>query len=72
MSAWWHLVFYVVVPAALGHFAKAAWFAERTRMLLHYVLTLASFALTMRGFVEIGWLRGTTGPNKYGSIPLAR
>jgi hypothetical protein len=62
---------YYVVPAVLGHFAKAAWFAERTGMLLHYVLALASFALTMWGFVEIGWLRGTTGPNKCDSIPLA-
>jgi len=70
-SAWWHLVFYVV-PAVLGHFAKAAWFTEGTGMLLHYVLALASFALTMWGLVEIGWLRGTAGPNKYGSIPLTR
>ena len=70
-SAWWRLVFYVV-PAALGHFAKAAWFAEGTGTLLHYVLALASFALTMWGCVEIGWLRSTAGPNKCGYTPLAR
>ncbi len=52
-SASWHLVFYVV-PTVLGHLAKAAWFAEGTCMVLHYVLALASFALTMWGFVEIG------------------
>jgi len=67
----WHLVFYAVTTV-LGHLAKAACFAEGTGMLLHYVPALASFALAMWGFVEIGWLRGTAGPNKYGSIPLTR
>jgi hypothetical protein len=38
----------------------------------HYVLTLASLALTIWGFVEIGCLRGTAGPDKCGSIPLNR
>jgi uncharacterized membrane protein YhaH (DUF805 family) len=70
-SAWWLLVFYVV-PGVLGHFAKAAWFAEGAGMVLHYVLASASLALTIWGFVEIGCLRGTAGPNKYGSIPLTR
>jgi uncharacterized membrane protein YhaH (DUF805 family) len=40
---------------------------------LHYaldILSLASFALTIWGFVEIGCLRGTAGPNKYGANPL--
>jgi uncharacterized membrane protein YhaH (DUF805 family) len=69
--AWSLLVFYVV-PGILGHFANAACFAEGTGMVPHYVLALASFALMMWGFVEIGWLRGTAGPNKYGAIPLAR
>src|ERR1039457_3094178 len=53
--AWWLLVFYVV-PGVLGHFAKAAWFAEGVGMVLHYVLALASFAFTIWGFVEIGCL----------------
>jgi len=69
-SAWWLLVL-SVVPGVLGHFAKAAWFAG-AGMALHCVLALASFALAIWGFVEIGCLRGTAGPNKYGSISLAR
>jgi uncharacterized membrane protein YhaH (DUF805 family) len=43
-SAWWRLVFYVV-PALLGHFAKAAWFAKGTGLLLHYVLALGKFCV---------------------------
>ena len=65
-SAWWLLVFYVV-PGLLGHFAKAAWFAGGAGMVLHYVLALASLALTIWGCDEIGCLRGTAGPNKYPS-----
>jgi len=33
---------------------------------------LASFALTIWGFVEIGCLRGTAGSNTYGPDPLLR
>jgi uncharacterized membrane protein YhaH (DUF805 family) len=33
-------------------------------------LSWAGFALTMWGFVEIGCLRGTVGPNRYGANPL--
>jgi uncharacterized membrane protein YhaH (DUF805 family) len=37
---------------------------------LHYILTLSAFALTIWGFVEIGYLRGTAGSNAYGPDPL--
>jgi uncharacterized membrane protein YhaH (DUF805 family) len=60
-SAWWLLVFYVV-PGVLGHFAKPAWLAGGAGMALHYAPALASFALTIWGFAEIGCLRGTAGP----------
>jgi uncharacterized membrane protein YhaH (DUF805 family) len=39
-------------------------------MVMHYVLALAAFALTIWGFVEIGGLRGTAGSNTYGPDPL--
>ncbi len=59
-SAWWLVVFYLV-PAVLGQLAKTAWFAGAAGTVLHYILALASFALTIWGFVEIGCLRGTAG-----------
>jgi uncharacterized membrane protein YhaH (DUF805 family) len=68
-SAWWLVVFYLV-PGVLGQLAKTAWFAGTTGMVLHYTLALASFALTIWGFVEIGFLRGTAGSNAYGPDPL--
>jgi uncharacterized membrane protein YhaH (DUF805 family) len=70
-SAWWLLVFYVV-PAALTQLAKTHWLAGATGTVLHYILVLAGFALSVWGFVEIGCLRGSTGSNRYGANPLAR
>jgi uncharacterized membrane protein YhaH (DUF805 family) len=69
-SAWWLLVFYAV-PGVLGHLAKGASLAEAAGMGLHYILALAGFALSIWGFVEIGCLRGSAEPNRYGSNPLS-
>jgi uncharacterized membrane protein YhaH (DUF805 family) len=68
-SAWWLVVFYGL-PAVLGQLAKAAWFAGAAGAVFHYILALAGFALTIWGFVEIGFLRGTAGSNAYGPDPL--
>jgi uncharacterized membrane protein YhaH (DUF805 family) len=71
-SAWWLGVFYGL-PAIFGGLAEVAWFAGIAGTMLHYVLNILSLAgltLTIWGFVEIGCLRGTAGPNKYGANPL--
>jgi uncharacterized membrane protein YhaH (DUF805 family) len=71
-SAWWLVVFYGL-PAALSGLAEAAWFAGLAGPVMHSILSVlswASFALTLWGFVEIGCLRGTAGPNRYGANPL--
>jgi uncharacterized membrane protein YhaH (DUF805 family) len=70
-SAWWLMVFYLV-PGVLSHFREAAWFPGPAGTVVQYILALAGLALTIWGFVEIGCLRGTAGPNKYGPNPLAR
>jgi uncharacterized membrane protein YhaH (DUF805 family) len=62
---------FYAVPGVLGQLAKGAWFVGAAGTGLHYVLALAGFALSIWGFVEIGCLRGTAGPNKYGSNPLS-
>jgi uncharacterized membrane protein YhaH (DUF805 family) len=61
-SAWWLLLFYAV-PSVL---ASAANRMEGGGFLLH----LAGFAITVWAFVELGCLRGTVGPNRYGPDPL--
>jgi uncharacterized membrane protein YhaH (DUF805 family) len=61
-SGWWLLVFYVL-PGALntiGDILAAGW-----------IFTLASFVVSLWALVELGILRGTAGPNRYGPDPLA-
>jgi uncharacterized membrane protein YhaH (DUF805 family) len=71
-SAWWLLLFYGL-PAVLSGLAEAAWFAGLAGPMMPAilgVLSWVSFALPLWGFVEIGCLRGTAGPNRYGANPL--
>jgi uncharacterized membrane protein YhaH (DUF805 family) len=70
-NAWWLVTFYLM-PAVLGHFAKTAWFAGAIGTALQPILALAAFALSIWGFVEIGCLPGTAGPNRYGPNPVAK
>jgi uncharacterized membrane protein YhaH (DUF805 family) len=57
-SAWWMLVFYLL-PAVLGGLADVSW-----------IFNIAGFAVSIWGLVELGFLRGTIGPNRYGPDPL--
>ena len=63
-SAWWLLVFYVLP----GGLENAADFAGSMR----FALALASIALSIWALVELGFLSGTSGSNRYGPDPLAR
>jgi uncharacterized membrane protein YhaH (DUF805 family) len=62
-SAWWLLLFYGA-PSVLN--AAADWMGD-----VGFILYLAGFALMIWALVEIGCLRGTVGPNRYGPDPLA-
>jgi uncharacterized membrane protein YhaH (DUF805 family) len=62
-SAWWLLLFYLapsVLSAAANHAGDMGLI----------ILDLASFAITVWAFVELGCLRGTLGSNRYGPDPL--
>jgi uncharacterized membrane protein YhaH (DUF805 family) len=59
------MLVFCVLPTVLSHIAGEA---ETEGLQL---ISLASVALSIWGFVELGCLRGTAGPNKYGSDPLA-
>jgi uncharacterized membrane protein YhaH (DUF805 family) len=61
-SAWW-LVFFYVLPGLLESMASLVGGAE-------IVLSIASMAISIWALVELGFLRGTPGPNDYGPDPL--
>jgi len=63
-SAWWLLLFYFCPPiletlASLNVLDSAM-----------VLLNILSLAITLWAFVELGFLRGTFGPNLYGPDPM--
>jgi uncharacterized membrane protein YhaH (DUF805 family) len=62
-SGWWLLLFYLT-PGVLDGIG-------RTAGSVGFVFSLASLAITIWAFVELGCLRGTIGKNRYGGDPLA-
>jgi uncharacterized membrane protein YhaH (DUF805 family) len=63
-SGWWILLFYFA-PAVLGG-AQASTDGE----LASLILGLAAFVISIWCLVELGFLRGTSGPNRFGPDPL--
>jgi uncharacterized membrane protein YhaH (DUF805 family) len=63
----WLVVLFYVAPSILGGIANTS-----EQAAVSFVLGLASFVISIWGLVELGFLRGTVGPNKYGPDPLQR
>ena len=61
-SAWW-LVLFWLVPGILQGVGEQIGTAG-------LVLSIGAFAISIWGLVELGFLRGTVGPNQYGPDPL--
>lgn len=64
-SSWW-IVPFVVAPGLVGRFED--WLGDSYAAAL---LGLVVLVLGIWGFVEMGFLKGTPGPNRFGSDPLA-
>ena len=65
-SGWW-IVAFIIAPPLLRGIAHS--FDEWS--VVAVVLSLAAMGLTFWGFVELLFLRGTSGPNRFGPDPLA-
>jgi len=64
-SGWWLLVFYLL-PTVLSFVS-----AILSRNGIGFLFALGSLAISIWALVELGCLRGTVGPNRYGQDPLA-
>jgi uncharacterized membrane protein YhaH (DUF805 family) len=62
---WWLLVFYLV-PMVLSWIS-----AILSRNGIGFLFALASLAISIWAFIELGCRRGTVGPNRYGPDPLS-
>jgi uncharacterized membrane protein YhaH (DUF805 family) len=63
-SGWWIVLFYFG-PAVLDAIGNTSDSGN-----VSFALGLAGFAIAIWGIVELGFLRGTVGPNQYGPDPL--
>ena len=61
----WLIVLFYVVPSILGGIANTS-----EQAVASFVLGLGSVVISIWGLVELGFLRGTVGPNPYGPDPL--
>ena len=73
-SGWWLLLFYIA-PGALMSIGAAIWFVGVFGETsgaggAGAIFMLAGAAVGIWGFVELGCLRGTVGPNQNGPDPL--
>ncbi len=68
-SAWWILVF-AVVPSILQGIGQAAGRLEDGGVAAA-ISWVAASAVSIWGLIEFGFLRGTTGGNRFGPDPLA-
>jgi uncharacterized membrane protein YhaH (DUF805 family) len=64
-SGWWVIVF-LIVPALFGKLGD--WLDEPTTA---SILLFAALVFNLWGTVELLFLKGTKGPNRFGSDPLA-
>ena len=69
-SAWW-LVLFTGVPTLLAIPAELAKFSgSEGAQMLGAILVLLGLPFSIWGFVVMGCLKGTAGPNKFGEDPL--
>lgn len=65
-SGWWMVLFFIV-PSLLDKLWD--WLNDPT---LAFIVSAIGFGLSVWCFVEIFCLKGTKGPNRFGSDPLAK
>lgn len=67
-SAWWLLIFYVL-PSVIGGIGAEIAMASGSEG-GSALFSLVSLGISIWAFVELGCLRGTVGPNRFGLDPL--
>jgi uncharacterized membrane protein YhaH (DUF805 family) len=70
-SGWWLLFFYVVPGILTATHNALVRTGEETAILLAAACALISGVISFWMLIELGFLRGTAGPNHYGPDPLA-
>src|SRR5262245_28994941 len=61
---------FILVPGILSGVGAAISMTNPQAQAIDLLLEVASFAISIWALVELGFLRGTTGPNRFGPDPL--
>jgi len=67
-GGWWFIPF-VIVPIGVNELINFQTHVHPAMTLYQEILTYATVALGIWGFIDIGCLKGTPGENRYGPIP---
>jgi uncharacterized membrane protein YhaH (DUF805 family) len=70
-KAWWWLVIFIIAPDVLLILAEVLAQTEMLNEVSAIAIEFVALALATWGSVELGLLRGTAGPNRFGPDPLA-
>jgi uncharacterized membrane protein YhaH (DUF805 family) len=66
----WYLVLFYIVPSVLVGAAAVMGMTMEDSTMIAGILGLIAFAIGVWAFVELGCLRGTAGPNRFGPDPI--
>lgn len=70
-KAWWWILVFVCAPDLLLTLAQILDEGEMANASVLFVIQFAALALAVWGSIELGFLRGTAGANRFGPDPLA-
>jgi uncharacterized membrane protein YhaH (DUF805 family) len=70
-KAWWWFLVFIVAPGVLSALVQYLSESETANGSAVFVIEFAAFALTVWGMIELGFLHGTSGVNRFGPDPLA-
>ena len=68
-KAWWWIVVFIFAPDALFGLAEVLADSETANESALFAIQFAALALAAWGAVELGFLRGTAGANRFGPDP---
>jgi len=69
--AWWWILVFLLAPDVILTLAEILDESGAANESLLFILQFAALALVVWGAIELGFLRGTVGANRYGPDPLA-
>lgn len=69
-KAWWWILIFLFAPDVLLTLAQVLDETQEANASVLFIVQFAAVALVVWGLIELGFLRGSVGANRYGPDPL--